>query len=263
MKTKAIMMVLLAMGYCNLALADRGFKIAPEVSYIAYKESDLIDSNFQVINVKEKGVLYGVAGSFTAAERLYLKLDGRVAWGQVDYSGSGIINSVDDFLLEGRVVGGYVFRHKTFNLIPYIGFGYRFLEDDSSGRQTSSGAYGYLRQSNYEYLPVGLLVERNLNDAWAWEASAEADALLGGHQVSRLDEITIDGQSGFLPRVDNKQDGGGGFRVSLNMVHKGAFDLSIGPYFNWWKVQSSNDSNGFMEPKNSSTEVGGQIIIRF
>lgn len=254
---KKVMLFLLSILVCSSAYAG-GFKLGTEVSHITYQEKDLV-INAKSLDVKESGIMYGVVGSFTSAENLYFKLDGKVSFGQVDYSGTGTINNIDDYMLEGRVLVGKVIKNKTFNLIPYTGFGYRFLEDDGSGKQTSDGSFSYLRQSNYQYLPIGFLFEKSFG-AWRGDFTLEADALIGGHQTSRLDEIEIDGQKNLFPRLDNKQHTGGGFRASLNLSNK---NVTFGPYVKLWKIQTSNSDNGFIEPKNTSIEVGGNVSIKF
>lgn len=247
----------------SFAMAAGPFKIGTEISHITYEEKNLSVGLPQAITVKEQGIMYGITASATSAEKLYLKADGKVAFGQVDYTGSGSINDIEDFMFEGRGLVGWVFRQNNLNVIPYTGFGYRYLSDDASGRQSSDGSYAYLRQANYEYLPVGLLFEKPIGKNWSGDLNLELDALLGGHQVSRLDEITVNGVSAGFPRVDNKQDTGAAIKIALNVRHKGRVDISAGPFIRWWKVQDSSDSNGFYEPKNTSLEVGGGVFLTF
>lgn len=262
MKRTVSIVSILSILFAPLAFAGP-FKLGTEVSYIKYEEKNLAVGLPKPIDVKESGTMYGVTASFTSAEKLYLKADSKVSFGQVDYSGSGSIDDINDFMVEARGLVGWVFRMKDVNVIPYTGFGYRYLSDDASGRQTSDGSRAYLREANYQYVPIGVLVEKPFGANWSGDMNLEVDSLISGHQISHLDQITVNGRSGLFPRVDNKQGTGAAVKVALNARHKGKVDIAIGPFIKWWKVQDSEASNGFIEPKNTSIEVGGGVTITF
>jgi hypothetical protein len=48
------------------------FEVGPEMSYITYKEPSVM---------KEQGIMYGIAGSYTYHNKLMLKVEGRGSWG--------------------------------------------------------------------------------------------------------------------------------------------------------------------------------------
>jgi len=124
------------------------FELGPEVSYITYREPDVM---------KEKGMMYGLVGSYAYHNKIMLKAEAKGSWGKVDYSNSGDIRNITDYMLEFRGLGGYDFPILNASTItPYIGIGYRYLNDDGSGKTSSTGAIFYERESNYIYSPVGI-----------------------------------------------------------------------------------------------------------
>jgi len=146
--------------------------------------------------------------------------------------------------------------------------GYRYLNDDSSGKTTSTNAAGYERESNYIYSPIGLEATYKMQNDWSIGASAEYDIFWWGRQNSHLS----DANRGFAD-VENDQNEGYGVRGSLKLQKKGEkFDLILEPFIRYWNVAKSNDSNvtyagvivGYgYEPKNNTTEYGIKIGVKF
>lgn len=236
--------------------------IGPEIYYFRYEEPD--------IDVEFDGLMYGLAGSFTHhhANRVMFTAEGRGAWGQVDYTGSGTIDDIEDWTAEGRLAVGYDFPKDGRLLTPFIGIGYRYLNDDSSGRTSSTGAAGYERESNYFYGPIGLEFSTALSEGWRIGLSGEFDILWKGRQISHLE----DADPGFN-EISNDQDSGYGARGSVRLQKRGErFDLLIEPFIRWWSIDDSKSANvtfsgvivgtGY-EPKNETLEVGGAISVRF
>lgn len=238
-------------------------EIGPEIYYFKYKEPSL--------DVEFEGPMYGLAGSYTHhhANRLMLKADGRGAWGLVDYTGSGTLQNIQDWVLEGRLAAGYdLVVGPTWWVTPYVGVGYRYLNDDSSGRTTSTGAVGYERESNYFYSPIGVEVSTPLREGWRLGVAAEYDLFWTGEQHSHLEDADPS-----FNTVSNRQNKGYGVRGSVTLQKAGArMDVLIQPYIRWWSIQESESANitfsgviigtGF-EPKNETLEVGGKVSVRF
>lgn len=236
--------------------------IGPEVYYFRYEEPD--------IAVEFDGPMYGLAGSFTHhnASRVMFTAEGRGAWGQVDYVGSGTIDDIQDWTAEGRLAVGYDFLNGGRLLTPFFGVGYRYLNDDSSGKTSSTGAVGYERESNYLYNPIGLEFSAALSEGWRIGLSGEFDIFWKGQQISHLE----DADPGFN-EVSNDQDSGYGARGSVKLQRRSErFDLLIEPYIRWWSIDDSKSANitfsgviigtGY-EPKNETLEVGGALSVRF
>jgi len=228
------------------------FELAPEISYIEYKEPDIM---------KEKGWMYGIVGSYTYHAKIMLKVEGRFSYGQVDYSNIyGItIDNIDDYILEFRGLGGYDFPvSQTSFLTLYTGIGYRYLNDD----------FVYERESNYIYSPVGLKFIADLKEGWSVGAMGEYDIFWWGRQTSHLSDVL----SG-LNDVKNRQTGGYGLRGSVEVQKKlKTVAFAIEPFIRYWNIDQSKIADvtfdgvkigEALEPKNRSTEYGINLLVRF
>lgn len=242
-------------------LPKHSWDLGTEISHVTYKEPGLM---------KEEGMMYGVVGSYTYHNNLMLKAEGKGSWGQLDYTGAlsdgtpYTMDGIKDFMLEFRGLGGYDFHVlKTSILTPYIGIGYRYLNDDSS-----SDPAGYGREANYIYSPLGLEVTTNLENGWSWGATAEYDHFWWGLQKSHLSDYN----SG-LNDMENGQKKGYGIRGSIKLVKRGEkLDIIIEPFVKYWNIQQSKEADityngeviGYgVEPKNSSTEYGIRLAVKF
>ena len=242
------------------------WELGPEVYYSEYKEPDF--------DVKIDGVMYGVVGALEGhnnSKHWMTRLEGRAAWGEKDYhsTASGSVNGIEDYLLEGRGVVGYDFHpseHWTFT--PFFGAGYRYLNDDSSGKVSSNGARGYERESAYFYSPAGAELRGDLNDGWTLAFNGEYEIFWSGEQKSHLEDALPS-----LNTISNDQDGGYGVRGSIKLQKKGEkYDILIEPFVRWWSVQDSQVSNitytgvivGYAyEPKNETLEAGCKVSLLF
>jgi len=236
-------------------------ELRPEFSYIVYKEPD--------VTMKERGKMYGLVGSYTYHNKIMLKAEGRGSVGWVDYSNSGKIDDVRDYILEIRGLGGYdFFISKSFIITPFIGIGYRYLNDDSSGKTSTTGAYGYKRESNYLYSPIGIGFIANLGNNWFIGGTGEYDYFWRGKQKSHLSDV----DPGFND-ISNRQKNGYGLRGSIVLQEKGKIvDIEFGPFIRYWNIKKSETETltyygipiGYAwEPKNNSTEVGVMLGIKF
>lgn len=231
-----------------------------ESYYFKYKEPGVM---------REKGIFYGLNGAYTFRDKIMLRAEGRGAFGQVDYKNSGTLNNIDDFTLEFRGLAGYGFDIFTASLLtPYLGIGYRYLNDDSKGKVTSTGALGYERESNYFYTPVGIETLTELNNGWSWGLRAEYDYFWKGIQKSHL----RDANRAFND-IENDQNKGYGVRGSAKLLLKSeGIDFIVEPFIRYWNIKKSEDANvtfagvivgtGF-EPKNNTTEVGIKAALNF
>ena len=238
-------------------------EFGPDVYYSQYKEPDL--------GVEFSGPMYGLAGSFTHhhPNLLMFKAEGRGAGGRVDYTGSGKISGISDYTFEGRFTTGYDVPLKEDRLLtPFFGVGYRYLNDDSSSKTSSTGAFGYERESHYLYSPVGASYGGALGGGWKVGLSLEYDIFWKGTQKSHLEDV-----SPSFNMLSNDQTRGYGARGSVKFQKVGELmDWVIEPYLRWWDIQDSDSTNvtfqnvivgtGF-EPANETLEVGGDIRIQF
>lgn len=247
----------------NLTYASQPeIEFGTEISYIKYKEPDVME---------EDGVMFGIAGGVKKRQKIILSADGRLAFGQVDYSSSttGNIDGIDDLIFEIRATAGYeIPTTGTFKYIPYLGFGYRYLNDDSAGMTSSTGDRGFERESNYFYSPVGIETSINLKNSWTMSVFVEYDHFWRGKQVSHLSDVSL----GY-DDIENTQKKGYGVRGSLKFVKDGeTYDIIIEPFIRYWNIKKSEETaitfagviigRGY-EPKNSSLETGIKFAFGF
>jgi len=234
-------------------LTRRGWEVGGQVSKYYYEEPDFMNL---------KGNQLGAVGAytFTSPNRVYNRIDGRVAYGSLKYEGSGTMSDVPDWIAEVRAVIGRDFLvSENVALSPYIGLGYRYLYNDLRG-YTSTGAVGYQRYSHYFYAPVGVTLRMRTGGHWVIAPSLEYDAFLGGRQYSKLSDTGL----GYSD-ASNDQDSGRGYRATF-MVEKGHW--SFGPWLHYWNIKDSDTvpiGLGFvgMEPANWTREYGLELRYRF
>lgn len=241
-------------------LKKRAWEIGTEISHIQYKEPSVMT---------EKGLMYGVCGSYVYSAKYILKVDGRFSSGQVDYKNSGTINNIDDYILEFRGVMGRDFPLSgEKSIMPYIGLGYRYLNDDTSGMTSSTGAKGYERESNYYYTPIGAVINVPLKSGWLTSTMLEFDYFWKGVQKSHLSDAIVG-----VSDLENDQNKGYGIRSSIKFKkEKEKVNYVIEPFIRYWNIKKSEDANityagvivGYgYEPKNNSMEVGMKFAVEF
>lgn len=236
------------------------FEIGSEAYYFKYEEPG---------EMKENGIMYGLNGAYTFYDRIMLKAEARYAWGEVDYKNSGTLNGIYDYTLEFRGLAGWGFPVGISSLLtPYVGLGYRYLNDDLEGKTTSTGALGYERESNYFYTPVGIQTLTELTYDWSLGLNVEYDYLWKGRQKSHLRDVDPD-----FNDLENDQNKGFGLRGSLKLIKKGEkIDFVIEPFVRYWNIKKSEEQDvtysgvviGYgYEPKNNTTEMGVKLAVNF
>jgi len=236
------------------------WELGTEIYYHTYREPDVM---------RENGMMYGLMGSYSYHDNFMLKAEGRGSWGQVDYKNSGTIDNINDYSFEFRGLGGYDFTaSEKLILTPYFGIGYRYLNDDTSGKASSTGAAGYERESNYIYSPVGVEGIARFKDGWSLGASVEYDIFWWGRQLSHLSDV-----NSSYGDVKNDQNKGYGIRGSIKIQKSWEkLDFIFEPFVRYWNIAKSKDSNvtysgtivGYgYEPKNNTTEYGIKVGVSF
>lgn len=223
--------------------------------------------SFSSYKYKEPGVMSSKGGKLGLELRTtkvlqnetFIRGDLRYAFGLVDYNGSGSSGSASgepDWYIETRVLVGMDWIVSDTVLSPYMGLGYRYLFNDARG-VTSTGAAGYRRESNYVYLPIGIIQRMTLNDQASLESTLEYDHLLAGKQISRLSDTGL----GYSD-LENKQSKGYGLKFGV-MYKEDTW--AIGPYAHYWNIGKSETALLFQngtpagtgwEPENNTIEFG-------
>jgi hypothetical protein len=245
----------------QVPLKTHAFEVGAETYYMKYEEPGIMEN---------EGWMAGVIASYTFRRNIMARIEARVAAGEVDYSSTntGSDDSISDVAFETRGLLGWDFRPGTWLITPFVGFGYRYLNDDSEGTVTTTGARGYERESNYYYSPIGIEALTSLPNGWSLGMSAEYDLFWSGTQKSRLS-----GAIAGLSDLENDQNGGYGVRFSANL-HKKFTPLSLkfGPFFRYWKIDDSDVAPitfggvlvGYgLEPNNKTYEIGAMVSVTF
>ena len=126
---------------------------------------------------------------------------------------------------------------------------------------------GYLRQSNYFYMPA-MVEYRWSSGSWTLSATGELDILLKGVQYSRFSDITP-----AYNNLTNVQNKGLGVRLSAK-VNKdfGGIGAFVEPFWRFWDIEESDANllyyNGIpdeymCEPHNTTNEYGLRVGISF
>ena len=235
------------------------FEVGTEISYIQFEKPSVM---------KETGMMYGIVGSYAYHNHVMLRAEGKFAYGQLDYAGeTGLtIKSIPDYMLEVRGLLGCDFVVKAVTITPYLGVGYRWLQDNSQQKYLG----GWKSESNYIYLPIGLEVVANLGNGWSVGAVVEYDDFLWGKQKNYLSNV----DPGWND-VEINQSEGYGLRGSISIAKKGErLGFIIEPYVKYWNIDESYNKlvtykgipDGYdygHEPKNNSTEIGCKLAVKF
>jgi hypothetical protein len=232
------------------ATVPDGLEVGVTAYHYLYKEPGLMQL---------EGPKVGVRGSYSRTDGSGKsgRIEAGASYGRLDYesNGTGTSDNHDDTSFEARLLFGMDFGVRGGPaLMPYTGLGYRYLYNDLRGT-SSTGASGYRRESNYFYLPIGVIARAGM-----LVGNLEVDYLIRGHQKSYLSD------AGFGdPDIRNDQNNGFGARASL-MIDTGRF--AFGPWFSYWRIQDSNwvpinSTTIGQEPLNRTTEVGLELRYRY
>lgn len=200
----------------------------------------------------------------TQGER-FMRGEFRYAFGAVDYNsnGTGSSSGEPNWYIETRGLVGKDLESNGKVLAAYTGIGYRYLFHDARGI-SSTGHWGYRRESNYFYLPIGLTLRTSLSGSARLVSTLEYDHLLWGKQISRLS----DGGIGYGD-ISNIQSSGYGLKLSA-LYESGKF--AFGPYMHYWNIGQSDMALVFQngapigfgrEPNNNTMEFGLKIGQQF
>ncbi|MEA1929000.1 MAG: hypothetical protein U9N73_12410 [Candidatus Auribacterota bacterium] len=225
-----------------------------EVGDFHYRESHLM---------REDGVQGGIYGSIAilAVNPWYFQFYMSMVGGDVEYDGgygSGwsyttLKGDTSNYIYNFRGIVGYNIEGGSLCLMPYSGFGYRYLENDLRDITIPGVVNGYLREQTYFYLPLGvdISIGTSADQGWTVGFKSEFDWMFYGYNESG--GIKLDNQDGwgirFTPYI----------RYDIN--DKIGMKLEI--FGEYWKINDSDVNEGFMEPENASNYYGGKFGILF
>ncbi|NJD07142.1 MAG: hypothetical protein FIA97_11705 [Methylococcaceae bacterium] len=247
----------------SVVATETGFDAGFQVSGYRYQEHVPGRGDFMHLS----GPKFGITAKGTMAFRdgLWMAGDFRFAYGFNEYRNyvKQTKSGIPDYLWDVRVLGGkdFIFENvslagRSFDLSvsPFTGFGYRNLLNDARGSY-GNNTFGYFRDSEYFYVPVGFTSRLGLGSQSRVSATFEYDYLAFGRQISYLSDV-----GPRFPDLANDQNSGYGLRGSVFYEQP---NWSIGPYFIYWDIDRSDFSARAYEPHNQTVEYGAEGRYRF
>jgi len=260
----------------NSKLATKSeYTVSALIGYYWYAEPTL--------GLDHTGNKYGIDFSATKKISDQYFINGSLIFkdGAVDYSATNYgtaSGQANRYYELSTTIGKDIALNEDNYISPYIGLGYRNLYHDARG-QTTLGAHGYRRSQEYFYIPIGVNHKTSLNllkKQGVLESTLEYDYLLIGKNNTKYSDAIYAGYSNYsITRADDLYfTQKSGFGVKLSSIYK--FDQwSVGPYFNYWRIQNSGTASAvyvvegstttssFKEPTNTTMEFGLKAGFRF
>jgi hypothetical protein len=243
-----------------------GSEIGLSAAFYRYQESS--------VGVTEQGPKAAIdySGTYKFKDGPFLRGELKYANGPASYSSVSGSKTNPNWYAEARALIGFDMNFASYDISPYTGVGYRYLEDKAAG-YTSIGDIGYDRRSQYLYIPIGFIDRVHVgSNSSRLTTTMEFDFLVAGQQKSSTSSLT--GNNGVTAAGDltNNQHSGIGLRMSSVYETR---NWSIGPYFVFWNIGQSDVSsfnvtqNGVtsnipaIEPTNNTIEFGIRGALRF
>ncbi len=252
-------------GNAGASRYGNSFDVGVQTIYLDYEEDNA--------KVKEKGVMFGIAGRyvFQGRDGFYFSSAMEINYGGLDYdgqtwAGTPVSGDTDDWIINCRGVTGFaVYENQALSVTPFTGLAYRYWYDDIK----ASG--GYQREIQYLYVPVGVEVVGMLPHGWRVAISTEYDLFLCGRVKSYLS----DADPGYND-PENDQDFASGYGLRVSAVFKKRISrdraISIEPFVRYWNIDKSDYATltyyaayagKVYEPENTSTIYGLKVGIGF
>ncbi len=177
-----------------------------------------------------------------------------VTFGEVYYD-SPSSGNMDTYYYKIRLENYLAIKNPyTLTYTPFIGLGYRVLYDDSGGRVSTKGHYGYDRMSSYLYCPLGLIYKFSPRTTVKYQYNY----FIKGKQNSYLSTA-----SSAYTDIANDQNSGWGIDTNIDFEIKR--DSSVFLFYRYWDIKDSDISTGTYanvlvfqayEPNNTTIEYG-------
>jgi hypothetical protein len=248
-------------------------EVGISVSSYEYKEPYKAEHGFWM---KLDAVNYGInyLGTYKINDNWFALGNLNYKRGDDDYksSGSGTDKNIGKDIFEVKVAIGRDFDFDKFVVSPYAGLGFRYLDSDWGGHTSSTGAFGYERESKYYFLPIGTFHRMNLGADSKLETNLEYDYLIRGTQDSKNQDMVGRGTITRYDNAHNKQNSGYGLKASTMYKQN---NWGVGPYAEYWHINRSDNAYGSatiggvtiagyeFEPANHTTEYGLKASYTF
>lgn len=240
-------------------------------------------------DVEYSGVMSGIQCAYNKAfSNFNFKARTEYMQGQTTYNGHVNMHKVVEGSAMTSEVGAYELSYNAnlwytdsavaiswwqnkgiFNLTPYVGIGYRYL--NTPQRYDIEGDYE--REISYLYLPVSFELREDSSEYKSWGFTGEIDILIHGWVKAHTSNISE--RCGDLSF--NQSLGGG---VKLGSYYKRnllGYDFSVSPFAEMWLLGDSNSdtltydgkvmrsadgsSYNYCEPANITTTLGLKVNV--
>lgn len=206
----------------------------------SYLGDHLLDNFGLVYNFKQQRIIDDYLYEFEV-DTDYKRID-------FDYwsNSTGTIGDVKNEIFNLRLLGGI---QLTDNVKLKSGYGYRYLEDHKDGLTSTTGATGYDRIQEYQYIPLLAEIKAPAGSLDG-TLKLEYDYIYYGKNESKLSSGT----------VKFRNDDGYMVKASYKFPYLG---YNIEPYYIFQSVEESDVVSGFQEPSNTTNEYGLKITKVF
>jgi hypothetical protein len=221
--------------------------------YYKYDEPDFMYNKSEVQDhlLNNFGITYNAKNNFLLEGYLnQLEFDADFRRFDINYwsNGTGTVKNVENDVYNLRALYGIQASDK---LMFKTGYGYRHLIDKKKGVTTTTGAVGYDRIQEYEYIPF--IVEANMPVAGVnGKLKLEYDYFVYGFNQNEF----VNSAS----NVNMRNDDGYSMKVSYKFPYSG---INIEPYYEYMNVEKSKTVSGSTEPHNTTTEFGVKVSKTF
>ena len=212
-----------------------------------------------------EGYKYGISltGTKTLGDYIYLIGDFRLTLSDIKFKdSSGYEQKIPESMYEVRIIAGVegIIKNNLFS--PYVGIGYRHLNNDMRG------AGGSRHEHTYTYIPIGVTHRFAVNKTARISTSVEYDYFLSGEVTSNVSDLGSTSVAIYGETSTYKQNEAYGLRINAAYEEK---SWSVGLFFNYIAMEKSEPevtyylSNVYTNwiKKNDTMELGLQIKYRF
>jgi hypothetical protein len=241
--------------YAKQSFAEKDVQFGLDAGFLTYKESvrgkEFMHADVKMLGLDAK-VTLPLKGQWSLIPEARLAIGDNAYYGGIQTNDGQYYPITEtgtlDVLMKIEMNAAY---HWTEHFSSNMGVGYRFFQTDDSVTQG-----GYLRRSNYFYLPLSINYASSIQGNWKVDTHIEQDVFLLGKQYSDL-RSHVPRQYFNEAYIKNTQRHGYGMRASMDVQKKGTA-VHVKPYFQYWHIADSDVSalGGFEEPNNQTKELG-------
>ena len=251
-----ILSLLLIFKFLPVQSSDLGTVHSYGLSFIGsyeYEEPDFMNLRSGLVaeedKIKNLGFLYNYKNSFLQGGYLdEFEFDiGYQIMRQTYWSNSsGTMDDVKVNVFNSRVLYGSQYSKK---LMLKTGIGFRRLYHYWQDRETTTGNWGYDREQDYAFIPIIAELDAPMPELkLKGKLKLEFDYIFSGKNTSYMAY-----RGGSNKDLVFKNNDGYIWKVSYQSKYK---NYILEPYYEFMSVEESDLDSGFIEPSNTTKEIG-------